>query len=85
MRLGEARVDHHRDRHADIRQGQLVLAQKVDAKGAVVDRDELLGLLQRARRHLKGWKTADRDRAVKRPFDVLRRDGRTVMKLGAAA
>src|SRR6202022_1928305 len=57
--------------HREIGQGELGLAQKVDADRVVVEDDELLGLLQAAGGHLEGRKTAYRDGAVEGPFDVV--------------
>ena len=75
-------IDRHR--HAEIGQRQLVLAQKVDAEGVVVDGHELIGFFERAGLHLEGRKAADRYRAVERPFDVVGGDRGAVVELGVA-
>ena len=61
MLPGEAGIDYAGRRDAEIGEGKPVLAQKIDAKGVVVDDDELLGLLQRTRFELKRGNAADRD------------------------
>ena len=68
--------------HGEIGNRQPVLLGKVDAHGVVVDDDELLGLRQRTRAHLEGRETADADRAIERPFDVLGRHRRAVVEFG---
>ena len=54
--LTSSRVIDRRHDDGEVRHGQLVLADEVDAECVVVDDDELLGLLQRARLHLEGRK-----------------------------
>jgi hypothetical protein len=67
---GELGVEHRRHDHREIRQGELVLAQKIDAERVIVEDDELLGLLQAAGAHLEGRKTADGNSPVERPLHV---------------
>ena len=78
--LDELRVDDAGHDHGKVWNREAVLAQHVDPERAVVDDDELLGLLERAGLHLKGRKAADRDGTVERPFDVLRRYRRAVLE-----
>jgi hypothetical protein len=54
-----------------IEQQHLVFSDAIDAKGAVVDRDKLLGLFERSRRHLKRRKAADLDRAIEPPIPTF--------------
>jgi hypothetical protein len=49
-------------------------------KGVVVDRDKLLGFLQRSRLELEGRHAADRDGAIERPFDIRGGDRRAVVE-----
>ncbi len=83
--LREFRIDDERHHDGDVEQQHLVLADVVDAEGVVVDHDELLRLLQRARRHLEGRKAADLHRAVERPFHVLGGDRRAVVEFRVLA
>ena len=71
MLLGQARVDDHRHWHRQIRQGQLVGLEQVQAEGVIVHHLELLRLLQRTGFHLKGRKATDRHRAVEGPLHIL--------------
>ena len=77
QKLGVVDRRHH---HGDVRHRQIVLADQVDPERVIVDGDELLGLLQRARFHLEGREAADRDRAVIGPLHVLGRDRRAVVE-----
>ena len=83
--LRELRIEHRRHDHREIGQGELVLAQKVDADRVVVEDDELLGLPQAAGGHLEGRETAYRDGAVEGPFDVVGGQRGAVVEGGAAA
>ena len=78
--FGERGIDDERHHHREIEHQHLVLADEVDAKGLVVDRHELVGLLEAAGRHLEGRKAADRHRAVERPFHVIGGHRRAVVE-----
>ena len=61
------------------------MRNKVDFEGGIIHDDELLGLDERARLHLYGRKTAERNRAVERPIHVMGGDGFSVVELGVFA
>jgi len=54
--LGELGVDDHGHGDAHVGEGELVLAQELDAEGEVVHDLELLRLLERPRFHLERGK-----------------------------
>ena len=80
--LHQFRIDHAGHDDCEVRNCQAVLLGEVDANGLIIDDDELFGLGERAGAHLERRKTADGHRAIERPFHVLRRHRRAVVKLG---
>jgi hypothetical protein len=65
---------------SEIRQQLTVEAVVVDPERVLVHNDGLRRIGERAGTELESGIAAGRDRAVKRPFDILRRDRRTIVK-----
>jgi hypothetical protein len=82
--LCDTRVDDHRNRHREVRQRELGLADEIDLEGLLVDDDKLLRLFERPGFHLNGGKAAERDGTIQRPFHVCGGDGRPSQKTASS-
>ena len=78
-------IDHAGHDHREVWNCQAILLGKIHPHRVVIDDDELFRFCERARAHLKRWKSADADRAVERPFDVLGRHRRAVVEFRASS
>src|SRR5260221_5889098 len=64
-------ADDYRHRNREVRHGELVPPQEVDAQRPLVADDELLRFLERSRLHLECREAAHRDGAIEGPFHIF--------------
>ena len=83
--LGQFGIDDDRHRDDEVRHRELVELIEGGLEGVVVDDRELLGLHERACRHLHRGKTTGCDGPIERPLDVLGRDRGAVVEGGVLA
>ena len=85
MRLGDLGIEDDGIDGGEIGKRKLVRLRQRHLDGQGIDHLELVGRCHRSRQELRLAEDGRRDDPVQRPFDVFRRNRRTVLELGVLA